>query len=142
GALGFVAGAFAAPERAWAGLLVGFHLVLGLSLAGTVFLALLACSGAKWAAAVRRVPLAMSSALPVAALGALVLLFGVPVLFEWSHLSALEHDALLAEKAAYLNAPFLAVRTVLAFALWTWLAAKVRSAAPGASRMRWGAAFM
>ena len=142
GGIGFVAGAFVAPERAWAGLLVGFHHVLALSLAGTVFLALLACSGAKWAAALRRVPMAMSAALPVAAIAALVLLFGVPVLFEWSHASALQHDALLAEKSAYLNAPFLAVRTVVAFALWTWLASRVRSAAPGASRVRWSAAFM
>ena len=142
GGLGFVAGAFAAPERAWAGLLVGFHLVLGLALAGTVFLALLACSGARWAAALRRVPAAMSAALPVAALAALLLLFGVSRIFEWSHPSEVEHDAVLAEKSAYLNAPFLAVRTVVAFALWTWLAAKVRSAAPGATRVRWGAAFM
>lgn len=142
GAIGFVAGAFVAPERAWAGLLVGFHHVLALSLAGSVFLSLLACSGANWAAALRRVPMAMSAALPVAALGALVLLFGVPILFEWSHASAVAHDELLAEKSAYLNAPFLAVRTVLAFALWTWLASRVRSAAPGASRVRWSAAFM
>jgi len=142
GALGFVAGAFVAPERAWAGLLVGFHVVLGLGLAGAVFLSLLACSGAKWAAALRRVPEAMSAAIPVAALAALVLLFGLPTLFEWAHASAVEHDALLAEKSAYLNAPFLAARTVVAFALWTWLAAKVRCAARGSARMRWGAAFM
>ena len=142
GAAGFVAGAFVAPERAWAGLLVGFHLVLGLGLAGAVFLSLLACSGAKWAAALRRVPEAMSAAIPVAAVAALVLLFGVPTLFEWAHASVVEHDPLLAEKSVYLNAPFLAARTVVAFALWTWLAAKVRSAAPGSTRIRWGAAFM
>lgn len=142
GAAGFVAGSFVAPERAWAGLLVGFHFVLALGLAGGVFLSLLACSGARWAAALRRVPEAMSAAIPLAAVAALVLLFGVPRLFEWSHASALEHDALLAEKSAYLNAPFLAVRTVLAFALWIGLAARVRAAAPGAARIRWGAAFM
>ena len=51
GALGFVAGAMLAPERAWSGLLVGFHYVLGLGLAGAVFLALIGCSGARWPAA-------------------------------------------------------------------------------------------
>jgi hypothetical protein len=66
----------------------------------------------------------------------------VPTLFEWAHASVLERDPLLAEKSAYLNAPFLAVRTVAAFALWTWLAMRVRRAAPGAARVRWGAAFM
>ena len=142
GAAGFVAGALVAPERAWAGLLVGFHVVLGLALAGAVFLSLLACSGAKWAAAVRRVPESMSAAIPVAGVAAIVLLFGVSALFEWSHVSVVERDPVLTEKSAYLNAPFLAVRTVVAFVLWTWLAAKVRSAAPGASRVRWGAAFM
>lgn len=142
GAAGFVAGALVAPERAWAGLLVGFHVVLGLALAGAVFLSLLACSGAKWAAAVRRVPESMSAAIPVAGVAAIVLLFGVSALFEWSHVSVVERDPVLTEKSAYLNAPFLAVRTVVAFVLWTWLAARVRSAAPGASRVRWGAAFM
>lgn len=142
GAAGFVAGALLAPERAWAGLLVGFHLVMGLGLAGAVFLALLACSGARWAAALRRAPEAMSSAIPVAGVAALLLLFGVPTIFEWSHAAALEHDAVLQEKSAYLNAPFLAVRTVVAFALWVGLAARVRSAAPGRSRVRWSAAFM
>jgi hypothetical protein len=142
GSAGFVAGAFVAPERAWAGLLVGFHAVLGLALAGAVFLSLLACSGAKWAAAVRRVPEAMSTAIPVAGVAAVVLLFGIPALFPWAHAATLEHDPLVAGKTAYLNAPFLAVRTVAAFALWTWLASRVRAAAPGAARTRWGAAFM
>jgi hypothetical protein len=142
GIVGFVAGALIAPERAWAGLLVGFHAVLGMGLAGTMFLALSACSGAKWTAAVRRVPAAMSTAIPVAAVAAVMLLFGVPTLFAWSHASATEHDHLIAEKSAYLNAPFLAVRTVAAFALWIWFAARIRAAAPGAARVRWGAAFM
>jgi len=142
GAVGFVFGAFVAPERAWAGLLVAFHVVLGLALAGAMFLALLACSGAKWAAALRRVPEAMSSAIPVAGVAAILLLFGVPTLFPWAHGPALESDPALAEKSAYLNAPFLAARTVVALALWTWLAWRLRAAAPGASRVRAGAAFM
>ena len=142
GALGFVAGAMLAPERAWSGLLVGFHYVLGLGLAGAVFLALIGCSGARWPAALRRVPEAMSGAIPVAAVAALVLLFGVQTLFEWAHPGAVEHDEILTAKSPYLNAPFLAARTVVSFALWTWTAMKLREAAPGAARVRWGAAFM
>lgn len=141
GAVGFVVGALVATERAWAGLLVGFHLVLALALAGAVFLALLACSRAKWAAALMRVPEAMSAAIPVAALAALVLLFGVPSIFEWAGPHG-AHDPALAAKHAYLNAPFLALRTVACFALWIWVAHRLRHASPGAPRKRWGAAFM
>ncbi|MCG3134651.1 MAG: hypothetical protein HMLKMBBP_01967 [Planctomycetes bacterium] len=141
GILGFCAGTLLAPDRAWTGLLAGFHAVLGLALAGGVFLSLLACSGARWAAALRRVPEAMSAALPVAAIAGIVLLFGAPMLFPWSRAEA-AHDPHLAAKQAYLNVPFLAARTVAAFALWWWLGSKVRSAAPGAPRLRWGAAFM
>lgn len=144
GAAVFVAGAFVVPERAWAGLLAGFHYVLGLGLAGTVFLALLACSGSKWAAALRRVPEAMSRALPVAAVPAAVLIFGASAIFPWAghHGGHGPHAQLLEAKAPYLNVPFLIVRMVLCFALWIWCANKVRDAAPGAARIRWGAAFM
>jgi hypothetical protein len=141
GAAGFVGGALLSTERAWAGLLVGFHYVLGLGLAGAVFLALLGCSGARWAAALRRVPEAMSRAIPVSAVAAVVLLFGVPSVFEWARPHT-AHDEVLAAKHVYLNAPFLAARTIVSIAAWTWMAKKLRDAAPGAPRVRWGAAFM
>ena len=155
GALAFVAGALQIPDpatvaglatpnaRAWTGLLVGFHYVLALGLSGMVFLALLACSSSTWAAALRRIPEAMSRAIPVAAVPAAVLLFGIPTIFEWAqpHGGGV-HDAVLDAKRAYLNPAFLAARTVLFLLVWTWMAARVRDARAGASRIRWGAAAM
>jgi hypothetical protein len=144
GGVAFVAGAFVAPARAWAGLLVGFHYVLGLGLAGGVFLALLACSRAQWSAALRRVPEAMSRAIPVAAVPALVLFFGVAAIFPWARADhgggELAH--VIDVKRAYLNPAFLVARTIVCFLLWAWLAKRLRDATPGASRIRWGAAFM
>lgn len=146
GAAVFLAGALVVPERAWAGLLAGFHYALGLGLAGTVFLALLACSASKWAAALRRVPEAMSRALPVAAVPAAILVFGAPAIFPWAghhaHGGEDAHARLLEAKAPYLNVPFLIVRLVVCFLLWIWVAKRVRDAAPGGARIRWGAAFM
>lgn len=125
--------------RAWAGLLAGFHLVVALGLAGTLFLSLLDCSGAVWAAPLRRVPEAMSRALAVAVLPAAVLLFGVPTLFEWASPHA-HDDPLLGAKLTYLDPGFLALRTGVFLSVWIWIGRCVRSAPPGAARVRWGAA--
>ncbi|MCE9637010.1 MAG: hypothetical protein K8T90_15000 [Planctomycetes bacterium] len=144
GAVAFVVGAIIVPERAWAGLLVGFHYTLGVALAGGVFLALLACSGSRWAAALRRVPEAMSAAIPVAAIPAIVLLFGLQMLFPWArpHGPDDPHAHVIAAKHAYLNPLFLCIRTIVVLVVLTWGARMLRNAAPGAARVRWGAAFM
>jgi hypothetical protein len=71
-----------------------------------------------WSAGFIRVPEAMASYLPVAAVLFLVMIFGAHSLYHWSHLDAVEHDPLLAHKAPYLNLPFWSIRLVLYFALW------------------------
>lgn len=141
GALGFVLGAFLAPARAWAGMLVGFHLVLGLALAGGVFVALLACARARWSDPLLRVPEAMSAAVPVAGVAALVLLFGLPSVFEWATPHG-EHAARPDVRGSWFRPSWFAARTVACFALWIWAARGLRNAPPGAGRVRRGAAFM
>lgn len=138
----FLGGLAVDPQRAWVGYLVGFVFATGLALSGGVFLALLNASSSRWAAALRRVPEAMSRAIPVAGAAGLVLLFGVPTLYEWAHESAVRGNEVLEEKAVYLNPVFFAARLVAFFLLWTWLAMRLRNAPPGASRIVRGAAFM
>ena len=134
GALAFVIGLFVEPQRAWTGLLIGFHALVALALAGPVGLAFLHLSGGRWARAIECVPRAMAGALPAAAAAGAVLLFGIHSLFEWSHATAVADDVILAQKAAYLNTPFFALRLVVFFAIWIWAGRRVVRAsaeAPG-----------
>jgi hypothetical protein len=124
------------------GYLVGFVFATGLALAGGVFLALLNASSSRWAAALRCVPEAMSRAIPVLGAAALVLLFGVPTLYEWAHESAVLGNPVLEEKAVFLNPVFFAGRLVAYFVLWTWAARRLRNAAPGSGRIGRGALYM
>lgn len=138
----FLAGLAVDPQHAWVGYLVGFVFATGLALAGGAFLALLNASSSRWAAGLRAVPDAMSRAIPVLGAAGLVLLFGVPTLYEWAHASAVEGNHVLEAKAPFLNPVFFAARLVVYFLLWTWAAARLRAAEPGAGRIRRSALFM
>ena len=61
GMLSFFAGAIFTPDRTWANLLVATYYLLGMGLAGLVFVALEYVTGASWSIAFRRVPEAMAS---------------------------------------------------------------------------------
>jgi hypothetical protein len=122
GALGggavFLLGLFMAPERVWGGYLMGFVFLTALALAGPVFIAFLTMAGARWSVALQRVPECMAAALPAAAALGVGLLFGIHTLYEWSHEAVVEHDALLAAKAGWLNTTGFALRLLIVFALW------------------------
>ena len=121
GAIVFLIGLMVAPERTWGGYLIGFSYFVGLALAGLLFLAVLSLARGEWAFPLRRVPEAMASTLPVAAVLGLVLITGIHTLYEWSHSSVVEGDALLTHKSTWLNGFGFSVRLVLYFALWIWL---------------------
>ena len=106
-------GVVVAPERAWPNILLANYYLMGLGLAGVMFIALQYVSNAGWATAIRRVPEAMTSALPVSALVMLAVLLGTHTLYEWSHESAVVGDHLLQKKADWLNVPFFAARVVI-----------------------------
>jgi len=125
GGVVFLAGLFIAPQRVWGGFLMGFVFLTSLALAGPVFVAFLNMAGARWSAALQRVPEAMGTALPVAGAAGLVLLFGTHSLYEWSHESVVEHDPILAGKAAWLNTTGFAVRMVAIFAIWILLSRRL-----------------
>ncbi len=62
------------PDRAWANLLVGSFYLITLALGGALFIALANVAGGGWHVAFRRVPEAMASILPLAAVAMLVVL--------------------------------------------------------------------
>jgi len=115
GAAAFLAGAFLSPERAWPALLMASFLLLSLGLSGLFFVALQYASGAGWSVAFRRVPEAMTAAIPYGALGLAVVFLIHPFLYPWAaesghHLSGF--------KGAWLSMPFFLFRAAFYVSLW------------------------
>ncbi len=111
-------GLIVAPERAWPNILLANYYLMGLGLAGAIFIALLYVSNAGWATAIRRVPEAMTAALPVSAVIMIAILFGIHTLYEWSHESVVAHDRILQAKSGWLDVPFFIVRTLVYMGVW------------------------
>ena len=136
----FLLGTLVAPERVWGGYLMGFVYFVGLAIAGPLFLSILYLSDGRWAMPLRRIPEAMTAALPAALVLGLGLIMGTHALYEWSHAQVVQEDALLQHKAPYLNVVGFSVRLIVYFAVWIWVGRKVaarswsQAAEPGRRR--------
>jgi len=118
GALTLVVGAVAAPERTWANLLLASFYLIGLGLAGVLFIAIQYVSGAEWSVAFRRVPEAMAGAVPVAALTFLLVLVVSPWLYPWFHgLHGGENPSLWFKQLWLSPGPFIA-RSLFYLLIW------------------------
>lgn len=113
-----VLGLVVSPPRTFRALLTAEMYVLGLALGGAFFVAIQHITSAGWSTVMRRVPEAMASTLPVAAVIMLPLLLGMSVLYEWTHASVVANDPILQGKSAWLNGPFFAARAATYFAAW------------------------
>lgn len=114
GALAVAAGLFVSPSRTWAGLLLAGYLLTCLGLAGIFFVASQLAAGAAWSVAFRRVPEAMTGALPYgAAILAAVFLAGSSV-YGWRQ----EAAHLEGFKSAWLDLPFFLARAGIYLLLW------------------------
>lgn len=125
GVLAFALGLWLAPQRAWTSFLISLFYVTGLGLGAAFFLASQYVTGAGWSVAIRRIPEAMTSILPFAGIGALALAFGLHQLYAWSRGTGSGHDAILAEKSAWLNAPFFMIRVAVYFLIWIVLSRRL-----------------
>ncbi|HEX3554691.1 MAG TPA: hypothetical protein VIA62_15820, partial [Thermoanaerobaculia bacterium] len=114
--------------RIWVDLLVDGYYFLSLALAGLVFLAIKYLASAGWWTALRRVPEALMSLVPVAALPMLAVWFGRRTLYPWTRPGFMDSEPALAAKAAYLNEPFFLVRMVLFLGVWSVFAVLLRRA--------------
>jgi hypothetical protein len=110
GLVAFVAGLMIDATRAWGVLLVNFLFWSGLGHAGVAFSAMFQTTSAQWARPLKRVAEASIAFLPVSFVLLIVLLAGVGTWAPWMHNPN-------AHRQVWLNAPFLAVRQLLALAL-------------------------
>jgi hypothetical protein len=117
-------GLAADPHRTWPDLLLNGFYTIALALGGMVFISLHYLSGASWSANIRRIPEALMSALPVAAVFMLVLFFGRESLYPWSRGGYTAQPAL----ALYLGTPFFFARMALFVGIWMLFAWRMRRA--------------
>lgn len=87
-----------------------------------------------WQMAIRRVPEAISVAVPVVGIIALVVLLAIVFgghhmthIYHWTDAEAVQHDPILAGKAPFLNVSFFTIWTVLTIGLWSILGYKMRA---------------
>lgn len=102
--------------------LVGYLLVLGLSLGSMGLLFVHHLVGGAWGFIIQRQLEAATRVLPFVAVAFLPMLLHVLVaehpIYHWAEHGAAEHDALLAHKAPYLNPVGFSLRAVLYFGVW------------------------
>jgi len=84
-------------------------------------------TGGLWGLVPRRFHEAAARTLPWMALLFLPVLLGASSLYTWARPEVVAADELLQKKAAYLNVPFFAVRALLYFAVWAFLAWRLSS---------------
>jgi hypothetical protein len=115
---------FAIPgERVWANILLNNVYFLGFALIGYLFLAVHIAGQSGWHTSIQRVPEAMGTFIPVAAVLMAILLLGAKDIYHWTH----DHlDPLLEHKTPYLNLPFFIIRMVIYFAGWIFLGTMIR----------------
>ncbi|HEY2845441.1 MAG TPA: hypothetical protein VGJ09_17390 [Bryobacteraceae bacterium] len=117
-------GLYAAPDRTWPNLLLNGFYMISVAVAAIFFIASQRLTGARWSASLRRVPEALMSALPVAAVLLLAVFLGRHWIYPWSHPGAFAHAPSIAGKAQYLQAPWVFARMGLVLLLWivfAWL---------------------
>jgi hypothetical protein len=105
-------------DRAWYGFLTAFMYWTNLALGGLFFAAIQHVTKAGWSVNIRRIAESFTAFLPIAAIGAVVLLLGSKHLYIWLDSDVVAEDAILQGKSAYLNPTFFVIRLVVFFGLW------------------------
>jgi hypothetical protein len=128
GAGSFVFGLITDHKLAWANYLLVNYYFLSLAMGGAFFYVIQKISQSGWSSAFLRVPEAMMSYVPFAALFMLLFYFGVHDIYPWSDKEAVAIDPVMEHKSLFLNVPFFFVRMIIYFSLWVvfiWMMRKV-----------------
>lgn len=96
--------------RAWFNFLIGSMLFAGFGLFGLFFLLINSVVAARWMVAIRRIPEAMATTLPLAALFFLIVYLGRDHLYEWTYTAIVEKDKILSKKTWWLDETFFLYR--------------------------------
>ena len=122
GAVLSVIGYVTNAEQFFSSYLIGYMLVLGLTLGALGFSMIHQLSGGAWGVVARQSLGAATRVLPYVTVLFLPIAVGMPHLYEWTHADVVAHDEILQGKQAYLNTTFFLVRAAIYFAVWNTLA--------------------
>ena len=116
------AGLIANPAAFYRSYLVAFCLVLGVALGSLAISALHHMTGGAWGLVIRRILEASSRTLPLVALFAIPLLFGLKYVYPWADPARVAADEILRHRAVYMNPAGVIVRLAVCLAVWTFFA--------------------
>jgi hypothetical protein len=117
-AIGYVTNA----EQFFTSYLMGYMLVLGLTLGALAFSMIHQLSGGAWGVVARQSLGAASRVLPYLTILFVPIVLGMPHLYEWTHADIVAKDPILQGKQIYLNTPFWLIRAAFYFVVWNGLA--------------------
>jgi len=125
--LALAAGFFANRPQFYRSYLLGYLFAVLIAL-GSLGLAMLShLTGGLWGIVPRRLHEAAARTLPALGVLFVPVLFGLGSLYPWADPQVVAGDALLQEKAAYLNPRFFTLRAIFYFLVWSALAWRVSS---------------
>ncbi|SKA12399.1 hypothetical protein SAMN04488128_102943 [Chitinophaga eiseniae] len=118
--------------RFWAGLLQNSSFFLLITLASTFFIAATTLAHGGWQIAFRRVPEAISMAVPALCAILFIILMiivfgGKEHIFHWLNAHHVAEDKILTWKAAFLNKGFFTTATIITMGLWIFFTLKLRN---------------
>lgn len=113
------------PVRFFEAYLFAFLVVSGIGLGCMAVFMIQQLVGGKWGESTQGILAAAAWPLVATPLFALPLVFGIEPLFPWADADTVQHDPLLAKKAAYLNPLFFQIRAVVYLLTWAVMAALI-----------------
>jgi len=122
GVLALIGGFFLGADDFFQSYLIGWVFWIQVALGALVILLIQNTVGGRWGLVIQRVVEAATQTLPLLAILFIVIIIGIPQLYEWSHAEVVAHDELLQAKAPYLNTPFFILRAVIYFTIWIGMA--------------------
>ena len=126
GAATIIFGLITDRQTTWANYLIVNYYFFSIAMGGAFFFVIQSISQSGWSSAFKRVPEAMLSYIPFAALFFLLIWFGMNDLYQWSHKDIVALDPLVQHKSVFLNVPFFFARMILFFVLWIVFVRKLR----------------
>jgi hypothetical protein len=126
GVISFVYGFITQPTRTWANYLLANYYFLALAIGAAFFYAIQYITQSGWSSGFKRIPEALFSYIPIAAVSFLFIYFGMHYLYQWSHPGISQLDEMIAYKSPYLNVPFFFIRLLVFFAAWILLTKQLR----------------
>jgi hypothetical protein len=121
GALLSLAGLWSNPTQFFQSYLMGYMLVLGITLGCLALGMIHQLSGGAWGVLIRRPIGAAARVLPVLTVLFLPIAFGMHQLYEWTHADVVAQSEVLQHKQLYLNTPFFLARAAGYFLVWNAL---------------------